>query len=74
LRLKSVYISRYKNLRDFSLTFDGSSFIDVFVASLQPFHPAPTHTPHELKANAMQTFNAHKMQKEKHNQILFKTV
>ena len=27
-----------------------------------------------LKANAVQTFNAHNMQKEKHNQILFKTV
>ena len=31
MRLKSVYISRYKNLKDFSLTFDGDSFIDVFV-------------------------------------------
>lgn len=31
MRLKSVYISQYKNLRDFSLTFDGDSFIDVFV-------------------------------------------
>ena len=27
-----------------------------------------------LKANAVQTFNAHNMQKEKHKQILFKTV
>jgi predicted ATPase len=31
LRLKSVYISKYKNLKDFTLTFDGTSFIDVFV-------------------------------------------
>jgi energy-coupling factor transporter ATP-binding protein EcfA2 len=31
MRLKSLYISQYKNLRDFSLSFDGSSFIDVFV-------------------------------------------
>jgi len=31
MRLKSVYISHYKNLRDFSLNFDSSSFIDVFV-------------------------------------------
>jgi predicted ATPase len=31
LRLKSVYISHYKNLRNFTLSFDGNSFIDVFV-------------------------------------------
>lgn len=31
MRLKSVFISQYKNLRNFELTFDGSSFIDVFV-------------------------------------------
>ena len=31
MRLKSVYISQYKNLKDFTLNFDGSSFIDVFV-------------------------------------------
>lgn len=31
MRLKSLTISQYKNLRDFSLSFDGSSFIDVFV-------------------------------------------
>lgn len=31
MRLKSLHISQYKNLRDFSLSFDGSSFIDVFV-------------------------------------------
>ncbi len=31
MRLKSVYIGQYKNLRDFTLRFDGSSFIDVFV-------------------------------------------
>ena len=31
MRLKSVFISQYKNLRNFSLDFDGASFIDVFV-------------------------------------------
>lgn len=31
MRLKSVYISQYKNLKDFTLPFDGTSFIDVFV-------------------------------------------
>ncbi|KPA08806.1 chromosome segregation protein SMC [Candidatus Magnetomorum sp. HK-1] len=31
MRLTSLYIGQYKNLRDFSLSFDGSSFIDVFV-------------------------------------------
>jgi energy-coupling factor transporter ATP-binding protein EcfA2 len=31
VRLKSIYIGQYKNLRNFSLNFDGSSFIDVFV-------------------------------------------
>lgn len=31
MRLKSIYIGQYKNLRDFSLSFDGISFIDVFV-------------------------------------------
>jgi predicted ATPase len=31
MRLKSVFISQYKNLKDFSLSFDGQSFIDVFV-------------------------------------------
>ncbi len=31
MRLKSVYIGQYKNLRDFTLTFDSNSFIDVFV-------------------------------------------
>lgn len=31
MRLKSVYISQYKNLRSFEITFDGNSFIDVFV-------------------------------------------
>lgn len=31
MRLTSVYIDQYKNLRDFSLRFDGNSFIDVFV-------------------------------------------
>ncbi|TLU85961.1 MAG: hypothetical protein FDX21_05240 [Chlorobium sp.] len=32
------------------------------------------HGNDQLKANAVQTFNAHNMQKEKRNQILFKTV
>lgn len=31
MRLKSVWISEYKNLRDFTLTFDGESFLDIFV-------------------------------------------
>ena len=31
MRLKSVYISDYKNLKNFSLSFDGDSFIDIFV-------------------------------------------
>lgn len=31
MRLKSIHIGEYKNLKDFSLSFDGDSFIDVFV-------------------------------------------
>jgi predicted ATP-binding protein involved in virulence len=31
MRLKYVYISQYKNLKEFTLNFDGNSFIDVFV-------------------------------------------
>lgn len=31
MRLKSVFIGEYKNLRNFDLAFDGASFIDVFV-------------------------------------------
>lgn len=31
MRLRSVLISRYKNLRDFSLNFEGEEFIDIFV-------------------------------------------
>ena len=31
MRFKSVYISEYKNLKNFTMAFDGSSFIDVFV-------------------------------------------
>src|SRR5579872_7595999 len=31
MRLRSVFISQYKNLRDFELNFDGASFVDVFV-------------------------------------------
>jgi predicted ATPase len=31
MRLKSIFIGRYKNLKDFTLDFDGNSFIDIFV-------------------------------------------
>lgn len=31
MRLISIYISKYKNLQDFTLTFDGNSFLDIFV-------------------------------------------
>lgn len=31
MRLKSVFVSQYKNLSNFTLSFDGASFIDVFV-------------------------------------------
>jgi predicted ATPase len=31
MRLKSVWISEYKNIRDLTLTFDGESFLDIFV-------------------------------------------
>jgi energy-coupling factor transporter ATP-binding protein EcfA2 len=31
MRLTSVYIGHYKNLQDFTLSFDNNSFIDVFV-------------------------------------------
>lgn len=31
MRLKFVYISEYKNLKDFTLSFDGDSFLDIFV-------------------------------------------
>ena len=31
MRLKSIFISQYKNLKNFNLSFDGASFIDVFV-------------------------------------------
>lgn len=31
MRLKSVFVSHYKNLKNFTLGFDGASFIDVFV-------------------------------------------
>lgn len=31
MRLKTVFISNYKNLKNFTLNFDGESFIDVFV-------------------------------------------
>jgi predicted ATPase len=31
MRLKSVYISQYKNLKEFTLEFDSNSFIDIFV-------------------------------------------
>jgi len=31
MRLKSVFISSYKNIKDFSISFDSDSFIEVFV-------------------------------------------
>jgi len=31
MRLKSIYISEYKNLKDFSLVFVGDNFVDIFV-------------------------------------------
>lgn len=31
MRLRSVWISEYKNLRNFSIGFDGDGFIDIFV-------------------------------------------
>ena len=31
MRIKDIYVSEYKNLKDFTLNFDGESFIDVFV-------------------------------------------
>ena len=31
MRLKSVYISEFKNLKNFTVKFDGTSFIDIFV-------------------------------------------
>ncbi|WP_405326229.1 ATP-dependent nuclease [Leeuwenhoekiella sp. LLG6367-2.1] len=31
MRLKYIYISKYKNLKEFTLDFEGDSFIDVFV-------------------------------------------
>lgn len=31
MRLKSLFVSDYKNLKNFTLGFDGTSFIDVFV-------------------------------------------
>lgn len=31
MRLKSIFISEYKNIKDFKLNFEGQSFIDIFV-------------------------------------------
>ena len=31
MRLRHVWISDYKNLKDFSISFEGDGFIDVFV-------------------------------------------
>lgn len=31
MRLKSVFISNYKNLKDFEISFEGDGFIDIFV-------------------------------------------
>ena len=30
MRLQSFYISQYKNLENFTLSFDGNSFFDIF--------------------------------------------
>jgi adenine-specific DNA-methyltransferase len=49
-----------------------------FVADLEPMQficlDSAFHGNDQLKANAVQTFAARNMQKEKHNQIIFKTV
>jgi adenine-specific DNA-methyltransferase len=49
-----------------------------FVADLEPMQficlDSAFHGNDQLKANAVQTFTARNMQKEKHNQIIFKTV
>lgn len=34
MRLRSISISRYKNLRDFSFAFEGEEFIDIFVGQI----------------------------------------
>ncbi len=43
MRLKSLTIDQYKNLKNFSLSFDGSNFIDVVstlnAASFEVFRP-----------------------------------
>ena len=39
MRLKSVYIGEYKNLKGFTLKFDIDSFIDVFVGKFERFRP-----------------------------------
>jgi AAA15 family ATPase/GTPase len=31
MRIKNIYISEYKNLKDFSINFKSDSFIEVFV-------------------------------------------
>ena len=31
MRVKQIYISQYKNLKDFNIEFEGDSFIDVFI-------------------------------------------
>lgn len=31
MRLRSVWVSQYKNLRDFTISFDGDGFIEIFV-------------------------------------------
>ncbi len=33
MRLKSVFISEYKNLKSFQLSFDGMSFMHVFTSN-----------------------------------------
>jgi len=34
MRLRHVWISNYKNLKDFSISFEGEGLIDVFVGKM----------------------------------------
>ena len=36
MRVRSVWISQYKNLCDFSIEFEGEGFIDIFVGKIIP--------------------------------------
>jgi adenine-specific DNA-methyltransferase len=55
-------------------TISGKELFSVSDGALLLCLDSAFHGNDQLKANAVQTFNAHNMQKEKHNQILFKTV